>query len=163
LQSLHGFSAFCPGNDQIFCGETRCVLSLPQKRLKKVLRSRMSFCLSLFLPRIRSNTQGTTPCFCLSGLWSLEYSKTHVLYPYGFLFLLSLSRQIIKMHTLSANDQNIHSTNGCGSSLCLGDNLKETSIRTCFWPLCPWNIRNTTQPQLWVLFLPAANNQNGDC
>lgn len=28
-----------------------------------------------------------------------------------------------------------------------------------FWPLCPWNIQNTTPPSPWVLFLSVGNNQ----
>ena len=68
-----------------------------------------------------------------------------------WIFLSSLS--------FSANDQNICTTNWCGSSLCLGDNPKDTSTHVCFWPLCPWNIWNKTQPTPWALFLSVGNNQ----
>ena len=51
---------------------------------------------SLFLPQICPKTHSTHTCLCLSGSWCLEYSKCHVLYPCGFLSLLSLSQQINK-------------------------------------------------------------------
>ena len=76
LQSLRVFSAFRLGNDQDTYRATRCVLSLPQKRLKKkkgIQECDVFFPPSFYLGCYQIHTAlKHVSVFLVSGLWNIQ-------------------------------------------------------------------------------------------